>query len=88
MAENNVINGVKVDDLFNTINTIKETPGIAKFKFRAANKWVNGGFNRTTINHFYGTQEELSHKKPFELTADEPPLLLGEDQGPTRWNMP
>jgi hypothetical protein len=78
MTENNKINGVKVDELFSTINSIKEMPGIAKFKFRAANKWVNGGFNRTTINNFYGTQKELSHKEPFELDADEPPLLLGQ----------
>jgi len=82
MSENKIINGVKVDELFGTINAIKEMPGIAKFKFRAANKWVNGGLNRTTINKFYGAQKELSHKEPFELDADEPPLLLGEDQGP------
>jgi len=82
MSENKIINGVKVDELFGTINAIKEMPGIAKFKFRATNKWVNGGLNRTTINNFYGTQKELTHKKSFELDADEPPLLLGEDQGP------
>ncbi len=82
MTETKMLNGVKVDELFNTINAIKEAPGIAKFKFRAANKWVNGGLNRTTINNFYGTQKELSHKEPFKLEADEPPLLLGEDQGP------
>ena len=57
-------------------------PGIAKFKFKASNKWVGGGLNRTKINNFYGTEKELSHKEPFELEADEPPLLLGEDKGP------
>ena len=82
MPDTKMLNGVKVDELFNTINAIKETPGIAKFKFRAANKWINGGLNRTTIKNFYGTQKELSHKEPFKLEADEPPLLLGEDQGP------
>ena len=82
MAENNIINGVKVDELFKTIDAIKEMPGIAKFKFKASNKWVGGGLNRTQINNFYGTEKELSHKEPFELEADEPPLLLGEDKGP------
>jgi len=42
MANGN-INGVNVDQLFSTINAIKENPGLAKFKFRANNQWVNGG---------------------------------------------
>lgn len=79
---NNVVNGVKVDELFGTIDTIKSSPVIGEFKFKANNKWVNGGLNRTTIKNFYGTQKDLSHKQPFVLDADEPPLLLGEDQGP------
>ena len=79
---NNVVNGVNVDEMFGTIDAIKSAPVIGAFKFRAANKWINGGLNRTTINNFYGTQKEHTHKAPFVLDADEPPLLLGEDQGP------
>jgi len=82
MAEGKVLNGVSVDKLFGTIDAVKEAPGIAKFKFRAKNKWIKGGLNRTTIKDFYGTQKDLTHKKQFELEADEPPLLLGEDKGP------
>jgi uncharacterized OsmC-like protein len=77
-----IVNGVKVDELFGTIENIKKAPVIAKFKFRANNKWIEGGHNRTTINHFYGTQKDHAHAKPFELDADEPPLLLGQDKGP------
>ena len=76
------VNGVNVDALFGTIDAVKDTPAIAKFKFRANNKWVNGGHNHTTIKDFYGAQEVHAHEKPFELDADEPPLLLGEDLGP------
>ncbi|KPJ78272.1 MAG: osmotically inducible protein C [Deltaproteobacteria bacterium SG8_13] len=79
---NSVVNGVNVDELFGTIDAIKSAPVIGKFKFKAGNKWINGGLNRTTIQNFYGAQKELSHKQPFVLDADEPPLLLGEDQGP------
>jgi len=43
---------------------------------------VHGGHNQTAIKDYYGTQKDLSHKKQFELDADEPPLLLGEDKGP------
>ena len=78
----NIVNGVNVDELLGTIASIKSAPVIGDFKFKASNKWINGGLNRTTINKFYGAQKELSHKEPFELDADEPPLLLGEDQGP------
>ena len=81
-TEPRIVNGVKVDELFGTINAIKNTPVIAKFKFRAKNSWIDGGHNRTTINDFYGTNQDLSHKEPFTLDADEPPLLLGEDNGP------
>jgi hypothetical protein len=77
-----VVNGVNVDELFGTIDAVKNAPVIAKFKFRANNKWIEGGHNRTTIRHFYGTQQEHEHEKPFYLDADEPPLLLGTDLGP------
>ncbi|MCK5202393.1 MAG: OsmC family protein [Desulfobacterales bacterium] len=76
------VNGVDVDKLFETINAVKDAPVIAKFKFRANNKWIKGGHNRTTIKNFYGIQKDHIHEKPFELDADEPPLLLGEDNGP------
>jgi len=82
MSENKTVNGVDVDKLFETIDAVKNSPVIAKFKFRANNRWIKGGHNRTIIKNFYGTQKDHSHANPFELDADEPPLLLGEDKGP------
>lgn len=76
------VNGVDVDKLFETIDAIKSTPVVATFKFKAKNKWFKGGHNRTYIKNFYGAQKDNPHDKPFELDADEPPLLLGEDIGP------
>jgi uncharacterized OsmC-like protein len=76
------LNGVDVDALFGTIDAVKKTPFIAKFRFRAKNKWIEGGHNRTTVKNFYGTGEDHAHQQPFELDADEPPLLLGRDLGP------
>jgi len=76
------VNGVKVDELFGTIDAVKKAPVIAKFKFRANNQWIDGGHNRTTVKNFYGTQQDHDHKEPFVLDADEPPLLLGRDLGP------
>ena len=76
------VNGVDVSQLFATIDAIKGTPDIAKFKFRASNEWINGGHNRTTITDFYGAREDHPHEQPFVLDEDEHQVLLGEDQGP------
>ena len=77
-----LVNGVAVNDLFATIDAIKKDPEIAKFNFRISNRWINGGRNQSTINDFYGAKAVHQHSPQFELVADEPPLLLGEDMGP------
>ena len=81
MSKPKSLNGVNVDDLMSTIDAIREQPTIAKFNFRAKNKWMNGGHNRTTVNEFYGACQTHEHKNAFVFDADEPPVLLGEDQG-------
>ena len=76
------INGVNIEQLGANINAIQGEPGLAKFQFRATNTWINGGHNRTTIKEFYGVgKEDTTRTEPFVLDADEPPVLLGEDQG-------
>jgi len=76
-----VLNGVNVNKIFETIDSIKDNSEIAKFRFKATNKWVKGGENRTTVNEFYGACQTHSRSKPFEFVKDEPPILLGEDNG-------
>jgi len=76
------VNGVAVDRLLGTIDAIKDEPGIAKFKFRVRNKWLDGGHNHTTVKDFYGALKDHRHEEPFELDADEPEVLLGQDKGP------
>jgi uncharacterized OsmC-like protein len=74
-----VINGVMVDDLFTTIDAIKDRPTIAKFNFRVRNQWESGSRNHSTVDNFSGASQELSHPQPFVLEADEPAILLGKD---------
>jgi len=74
-------NGVNVTKLGETIEAVKQQPEIAQFKFRARNQWDTGGHNVATIDSFYGACEEMEHKQPFVMHADEPPVLLGEDNG-------
>jgi uncharacterized OsmC-like protein len=82
MTKQQTMNGVNLDQLFGTINAIRETPGLAKFKFRASNQWINGGHNRTTIKDFYGAgQEDTSRAEPFLMDNDEPAVLLGTNKG-------
>ena len=73
------VNGVAVDDLSKTVEAIKATPSIAKFKFRIRNQWVDAGRNCSTADTFYGAGQEQSRPKAFVLEADEPPVLLGKD---------
>ncbi|MEW5985903.1 MAG: OsmC family protein [Chloroflexota bacterium] len=77
------LNGVNVGQLIGTINAIKDNPDLARFKFRATNRWIDGGHSRTSIASFYGAgAEDSSRAEPFVLEGDEPPVLLGANAGP------
>lgn len=76
------INGVDVTALSDNIAAIGQDHALAQFQFRADNRWIDGGHNRSTIQGFYGCRaEDTTRDKPFTLDADEPPVLLGEDKG-------
>lgn len=74
-----MINGVNLDSLSSTVEAIKATPQIAKFRFRVQNQWDGAAQNRSTVGAFFGTGQELSRQTSFVLMADEPPVLLGKD---------
>lgn len=79
----NMTNGVNIEQLNNTVAAVQGQPELAKFQFRATNRWVYGGQNRSTIQGFYGAgQEDTTRTEAFVLDADEPPVLLGEDNAP------
>lgn len=79
---NGILNGVNVDRMGDTVQAVQRNPSLAAFQFRAANRWIAGGHNRSTIHSFYGAgQEDTLRTHPFVLDADEPPVLLGEDHG-------
>jgi uncharacterized OsmC-like protein len=81
MAEGKVVNGVNVTALFSTVDAIKENPDIAKFTFRATNKWVDGTHCRATVKDFYGALKEDTSREARHFDMDEPPVLLGASQG-------
>jgi len=75
-------NGVSTQQLYGTLDAIKADPSIAKFQFRARNRWIDGAHNRSTIQQFYGAgQEDGSRDEAFVIDAGEPAILLGTDTG-------
>jgi len=80
--ETKSMNGLPLDQMFETIAAIKAQPSLARFQFRARNAWIDGGENRSTIQDFYGAgREDDSRTMPFTFTNGEPPVLLGNNEG-------
>lgn len=79
----NIVNGVNIDHLAETVQSIKANPELARFKFRASTKWLGGAQTETRIQGFYGAgREDTSRRRAFILAADEPHSLLGTNRAP------
>jgi len=82
-AKSNSVNGVDVDQINHVIESITADTSFGQFQFRARNRWVNGGLNRSQIKEFHaGGREDGTRSKPFTLDADEPQLVAGNDSAP------
>jgi uncharacterized OsmC-like protein len=76
-------NGVNTPALIATINAVRDTRALAKFQFRASNRWVSGTQSETRIESFTGAGGEHKHQTEFRFDADHPAVLVGQDRGPT-----
>ena len=76
------LNGVDTPTLFGTLDVVKRQPELARFQFRARNRWQSGTLSETTIDSFSGAGGEHTHKTTFKLSADHPAVLVGEDRAP------
>lgn len=76
-------NGVDTPTLLNTINAVGQQPELAKFQFRATNRWKQGTHSRTRIQSFSGAGGEHEHRQEFIYDADHPAVLVGKDKAPT-----
>ena len=76
-----ITNGVEVARIHETIAAVKENPQMGKFNFRIQNRWLNGGENLSEVRPFYAGGKLTKHKTKFVLSADEPEILLGTDNG-------
>jgi uncharacterized OsmC-like protein len=76
------LNGVDTPTLFGTLDVVKSQPDLARFQFRARNRWQSGTLSETTFGTFSGAGGEHPHKTTFKVTADHPAVLVGEDRAP------
>ena len=81
VKSSNRVNGINLNVLNETVRAIQGDPELGKCHFRARNTWIDATHNCTTISGFYGAKQEMTHKQDFELHADEPPILAGNDDG-------
>jgi uncharacterized OsmC-like protein len=79
----NLTNGVDVGQIHTVINAIGDDASFGQFQFRARNRWINGGLNRSEIKDFFaGGREDDTRSQSFRLDADEPLLVAGNDSAP------
>ena len=76
------LNGVDTPTLFATINAVGNQPDLARFQFRATNRWLEGTHSRTRIESFSGAGGEHTHGTTFQYDADHPAVLVGGDHAP------
>lgn len=76
------VNGLDLEAMSQTVAALQGNPDLAQFRFRAQNRWIGGGENRSTIQGFFGAgAEDTSRRAPFTFTNGEPPVLLGNNEG-------
>lgn len=76
------LNGLDLRQMTETVALLQQQPPLARFEFRARNRWVSGGENRSRIKEFYGAgAEDTSRTDGWEFVNGEPPVLLGHNEG-------
>jgi uncharacterized OsmC-like protein len=82
MATITARNGVNVDQLMATIGAVQQDPNVAAFTFKASSTWRSGARNDGEIKDFVHAGQPAVRPEAFRLIGDEPPVLLGSNEGP------
>jgi len=77
------LNGVNTPGLFATIDAVDAQRDLARFRFRATNRWQGGTHSRSSIHSFYGAGAEQTHVMEHRVDADHPLIFAAADRGPT-----
>ena len=89
MAEtgSSVNNGVNVAALITAREALTNAPSATQFKWRAACEWKDGTHSHSTVESYYGLDQEHHHKKTFTFDADHPEVLPQKTKVPRRSSM-
>lgn len=75
------INGLDLGRLYGTIDAFRCDPALARFVYRAHNRWLDGPRSQSRILSCYGAgSEQRSREVSFLLDSDSAPVLFGEDR--------
>jgi uncharacterized OsmC-like protein len=75
------INGLDLGRLYGTVDAFRCHPALARFVFRAQNRWLDGPRTQSRILSFFGAgSEQRATGETFLLDSDSAPVLLGEDR--------
>jgi len=77
------MNGVDTPTLFATIDAVRNQPELARFTWRASNRWIEGTHSRSQAEAFSGAGGDHAHAVSFRFDGDHPAVLTGKDNGPT-----
>jgi uncharacterized OsmC-like protein len=77
------LNGVDTPTLFATIDAVRNQPELARFTWRASNRWIEGTHSRSQSETFSGAGGDPAHAASFRFDGDHPAVLVGKDNGPT-----
>lgn len=73
------INGIDIDSLRGTIGELEKDPDLGRCQFRLKNRWIEGTRNIGRVSTYYAVKQEMEHPQTFEVAADEPPIISGND---------
>lgn len=77
------LNGVDTPTLFATIDAVNGQRDLAKFTFRASNRWQSGTHSRARVERFDGAGTQHTHRTELLYDIDHPKVLVAADHGPT-----
>ncbi|POF32418.1 OsmC family protein [Roseibium marinum] len=78
-----VSNGVNTEALIGARGAFEQTPEAAQFTFHSTCDWIEGTFNRNTINSYFGLGQNHERKRTFTIEADHPEVFAADDRAPT-----
>ncbi|HRQ66694.1 MAG TPA: OsmC family protein [Xanthomonadaceae bacterium] len=75
------INGLDLGRLYGTVDAFRSDPALARFVFRAQNRWLDGPRTQSRILPLYGAGgAQRAAGESFLLDSDSAPVLFGEDR--------